>query len=148
MSSQINSNSITINSSAQKVWFALTNSNVVNKYLPNVKVVSSWELGSRIVYTCYDKDGEVYQWNGKPMIWSGEITAWEINKTLEIDYTDQSQGVTSESYILKSIDDNTTELTFTQTLVSQEMANSYKDGNQYTLDALKKYCEQNNSTNI
>lgn len=135
------SNSITINSSAQKVWFALTNSDEVNKYLPSVKVVSDWELGSSIVYTCYNKNGEVYQWNGKPMIWSGKIETWEINKIFGTIYTDQSQGVISESYILKVINDNTTELTFMQTLVSQEMANSYKDGNQYTLNALKKYLD-------
>ncbi len=142
MSQQINSNSIIISTSAEKVWFALTNSSEVNKYLPSIKVVSGWELGSSIVYTYYDKAGKIYQWNGVPMVWTGVIKTLKTNQTLATDYTDQSQGVISESYTLERLEKNSTKVTFTQTLVSPEMAENYKDGSQHTLNALKKYLEK------
>jgi hypothetical protein len=75
------------------------------------------------------------------MIWSGVIETLETNQTLATRYTDQSQVVVSEIYNVERLEENSTKVTFTQTLVSQEMADNYKDGNQFTFEALKKYLE-------
>jgi uncharacterized protein YndB with AHSA1/START domain len=135
-----NNHTITINSPIEKVWFALTDSVELTKYIPAMKVVSDWKEGSTIEYTHYEKDGTVTIWNGSPMIWSGKIEKIELNTNFVVKY-DGSTGVIKEIYMLSPTEIGT-KLDFIQELTSQEVADNYKEGNEYTLNALKTYLEK------
>jgi uncharacterized protein YndB with AHSA1/START domain len=134
-----NNHSIVVNSPVEKVWFALTNSSELGKYLPEMKVVSDWKEGSNIVYTHYEKDGTITTWNNSQMVWSGLIEKLEINTIFIVKY-DGSTGVLNETNQL-SPQGNCTKVDFIQELTSQEVADNYIEGNQYTLNALKTYLE-------
>jgi uncharacterized protein YndB with AHSA1/START domain len=138
MSAQ-NNHSITINSPVEKVWFALTNSDELPKYLPPMKVVSDWKEGSTVIYTHYEKDWSITVWNNAQMVWSGMIEKLETNSIFTVKY-DGSTGVLKETYLLNS-SENGTKLDFIQELTSQEVADNYIEGNEYTLKALKAYLE-------
>ena len=76
-----NNFAIEINSSIEKVWFALTNSTEFNKWMKNVQVQTDWKKGAEITYTCYDESGKVMQWEGMDMIWQGEIKQLRSKKS-------------------------------------------------------------------
>ncbi len=139
MSKFINTHEIVIDSSLDVVWRAMTDQ--ISRYLKNMKVVTDWKQGSTIIYTHYEDDGTVTVWQGMQMIWSGVIEVLKINEQLDVSYTDQSSGLIKESYILETVSIHEVKVTFTQELISEEMANNYKEGNEYTLNALKTYVE-------
>lgn len=136
----INQHSISINSPVEKVWFTLTNSGELSKYMPAIKVVSDWRQGSSIEYTCYNEDGTITIWNNAPMVWSGTIEKLQTNATFTVKYNG-STGVLSETYEL-STEGNITKVDFIQELTSQEVANNYIEGNEYSLNSLKTYLER------
>ncbi|MBC7472302.1 MAG: SRPBCC domain-containing protein [candidate division SR1 bacterium] len=136
-----NNHTTTVNSSLEKVWFALTNSDEISKYLLSMKVVSNWTEESKIEYTHYDKNGKITEWNGTKMIWSGIIETLELNKLFTVNYTGSPTGVIKETYSLERVNKKTTKLDFVQTITTLEMADNYKEGNEHSLNALKKYLE-------
>jgi uncharacterized protein YndB with AHSA1/START domain len=131
---------ITISSSIDNVWEAITSSNAIKTYIPNMRVISDWELGSDIRYTCYDENGSVAIWNGVEMIWTGKITELETNKKLVVSYNG-SGGLVKESYELSQNEHGIVELIFTQEAVDEATAKNYIEGNEYTLKSIKKYLE-------
>ncbi len=137
-----NNFAIEINSSIEKVWFALTNSTEFNKWMKNVQVQTDWKKGAEITYTCYDESGKVMQWEGMDMIWQGEIKTIEEQKELTCVYPSKSTGLMDESYYLEKLGTNKTKLIQTQTLLSQEIADGYKEGVLQTLELLKTYLEK------
>jgi uncharacterized protein YndB with AHSA1/START domain len=134
-----NNHTTSINSPVEKVWFALINRDELPKYLPPMKVVSDWKEGSTIIYTHYEKDGSITVWNNAQMVWSGVIEKLETNSIFTVKY-DGSTGTLKETYLLNS-SENGTKLDFIQELTTQEVADNYKEGNEYTLKALKDYLE-------
>jgi uncharacterized protein YndB with AHSA1/START domain len=141
MSNTINNHNISIKSPVDKVWEALTTSEGVTNCLPNIKVVSNWVLGSEITYTCYEADGiTITEWNNKKMIWEGVITELTPNKVYSVEYSG-SGGIIKETYTLQS-DNDSTELNFTQECVDEETAKAYKEGNEFTQQAIKEYLEK------
>jgi uncharacterized protein YndB with AHSA1/START domain len=132
---------ILINASVDNVWNQLTNSIEFGMWMKNVKVETTWQQGDEITYTCYDKDGNVLQWDGMSMIWQGIIKTIEKNKELTCIYPSKSTGLAEESYFLEKIADHKTKLIQVQMLTSQEMADGYKDGTAQTLALLKKHLE-------
>ena len=137
-----NNFAIEINSSIEKVWFALTNSAEFNAWMKNVHVETDWKKGSEITYTCYDESGKVMQWEGMDMIWQGEIKTIDEHKELTCVYPSKSTGLLDESYYLEKLGPNKTKLIQTQTLLSQEIADGYKEGVLQTLELLKTYLEK------
>ena len=140
MPNTINNHNITINVPVEKVWEVLTTSNGITKYLPNIKVVSDWKIGSSVVYTCYEDEGNtITTWNNQEMVWNGIITELETNKIYSVDYNG-SCGIIKETYTLKS-QEGSTDLSFYQECVDEEIAKGYNKGNGYTQLAIKKYFE-------
>jgi uncharacterized protein YndB with AHSA1/START domain len=144
MSTFINTNETTIKAKPEIVWQALTTSDNISTYMVNIKVVSDWQQGSSIVYTHYEKDGSITMWEGMQMIWTGVIEVLNPNQQFDVRYTDQSTGLVHESYTLEAINSVETKVTFIQELVSQKIADNYKEGNEYSLNALKSYLEKVN----
>lgn len=137
-----NNFAIEINSSIEKVWFALTNSAEFNAWMKNVQVQTDWKKEAEITYTCYDESGKVMQWEGMDMIWQGEIKTIDEHKELTCVYPSKSTGLMDESYYLEKLGANKTKLIQTQTLLSQEIADGYKEGVLQTLELLKTYLEK------
>jgi hypothetical protein len=77
------------------------------------------------------------------MIWRGNIKTIEENKELTCVYPSKSTGLIEESYFLEKLNDNRTKLCQVQTLISQEVADGYKDGTAQTLELLKNLLEKN-----
>jgi uncharacterized protein YndB with AHSA1/START domain len=132
---------IRVNSTSEKVWHSLTNSDEISKYMKSIKVVSDWHVGSNIEYTHYDKNGEITQWNGVKMLWKGIIKEFVPNNFFIVDYSGSPTGITEEKYTLEELNENQTKVTFEQSSTTDEIANSYKEGNQYSLNVLKEYSE-------
>lgn len=137
----VNTFEIEINASIDKVWTAITNTEQVSAWMPNIKVETNWQKGSDITYTCYDENGNVFQWNGIDMIWNGCIEIIEEHKEFTCKYPSQSGGLIQESYLLQPIHSEKTLFKQVQTLVSQEIADGYKEGTAHTLELLKRYLE-------
>jgi uncharacterized protein YndB with AHSA1/START domain len=132
---------ITIHTNVQNVWKAMTDSETLSKYLGNMTVKSDWKVGSQIVYTHYEADGSVTIWKGMEMIWKGIIESFEPNSRFSVKYLDTNTGLVSETYTLQELDINTTQVNFEQIALSAEIAENYKEGNEYTLNAMKKFLE-------
>jgi uncharacterized protein YndB with AHSA1/START domain len=133
---------ITIKTNVQNVWKAMTDCETLSKYLGDMKVKSNWQQGSEIVYTHYDADGSVTIWKGMEMIWKGIIESFEPNKQFRVRYLDANTGLVSETYTLQELDANTTQVNFEQIALSAEIAENHKEGNEYTLNAMKKFLEK------
>jgi uncharacterized protein YndB with AHSA1/START domain len=140
MSNTINQNSIIIKSPPDRVWKTLTADEGITNCLPSIKVASDWKIGSKVEYACYNPDGSIMIWNDQEMIWRGIIAVLETNKVYTVEYNG-SNGLIKETYSLETDNDNV-KLTFTQECVDEASANGYKDGNQFTLQAIKEYLEK------
>ncbi len=138
----INNFEIEINASIEKVWVALTNSAEFAKWMKNVKVQTDWKQGSEITYTCFDDSGNVMQWERMDMIWRGNIKIIEENKELTCVYPSKSTGLIEESYFLEKLNEHKTKLNQVQSLISQEVADGYKEGTSQTLEFLKIHLEK------
>jgi uncharacterized protein YndB with AHSA1/START domain len=132
---------IAIKVGTKKVWNAITTSQGVESYLPGMKVVSSWNAGSEVEYTCYNKDGSIMMWNDNEMIWKGVIIELTPTKRYVVEYSG-STGIEKEIYELSEQNDGTTKLIFVQTASAPEITKSYENGNQESLQLLKNYLEK------
>ena len=146
MSETQNNYNLVINAPIDQVWFALTTSDEISKYMKAMKVESDWQKGSAIKYSCYGDDGNIMNWEGVPVIWKGIIEVFEKNIEFTCVYPnpDTALGITKETYLLEEIDENTTELTFNQFTISKETAARYQHGTSNSLNMLKDYLEQQN----
>lgn len=133
---------ISINAPIDTVWQALTTSDGTKAWMKDVIVETDWQEGSEIVYTCYDQEGKVMQWEGKEMIWKGIITTLDPPTEFTCIYPGATTGLEKETYMLESANDATTRVHFTQDCNSQEVADSYQEGSQEVLDMLKSYLEE------
>lgn len=140
MSNTTNQNSIIIKSSPDRVWEILTTNDGITNCMQNIKVASDWTIGSKVEYTCYNPDGTIMVWKDQEMIWKGIIAELESNKVYTVQYND-SNGLIKETYLLETETDGV-KLTFTQECVDEAAANGYKEGNQFTLQAIKEYLEK------
>ena len=75
----------TIHAPASKVWEAMTNPELIKRYLFGSEVKSDWKVGSPITYK-----GE---WQGKPFEDKGEILKVEPEKTLVSTHWSPLSGV-------------------------------------------------------
>jgi uncharacterized protein YndB with AHSA1/START domain len=111
---------------AHKVWEALTNSEIIQRYLSNTEVISDWKIGSTIIYR-----GE---WAGKQFEDTGTIINMIPLELLEMIYDNNQKLI----FRLMSEDDGT-RLIITQENIATEEEKDLTQANWYT--ALSKMRE-------
>jgi len=75
---------VDINAPIDKVWDALTNPEVVKKYLHNTNVVTDWKVGGPITWHGV--------WNDKPYEDKGIVLIFEPNKLLQTTHWSPMSG--------------------------------------------------------
>ena len=132
--------SVTIRASAEVVWDALTNPELIKKYFFGTNAVSDWKKGSSLKFT-----GE---WEGKTYEDKGTIldtvpgklfryTYWSSMGKLE----DKPENYATVTYELVPAGDETI-LNITQDQVANEEAREHSEKNwQYILREMKKFIE-------
>ncbi len=131
---------ISIIAPIDKVWQAITDSKSIEKYTKGMKVETDWQEGSKIVYTMYNEDGEVVEWEGMIMIRSGVIETLEPHEKIKFVY-EPGSGIQSEVYKLSALDRDISMLILDQVLDSKEVADKYVEGNEYTIKSIKDFVE-------
>ena len=131
----------TIKVSADKVWNALTNPEMIKKYMFGTTVVSDWKEGSKIVW-----EGE---WEGKRYEDKGKILQIEDQKKLQYSHYSPLSGLhdNPQNYHIVTIDlakkDNETIVTLTQDNNPDEKTKDHSEKNwKMMLASLKKLLEE------
>jgi uncharacterized protein YndB with AHSA1/START domain len=134
---------ITIYTSAKKVWQALTDPEIIRKYMFGAEVRSEWEEGSKIIW-----EG---QWQDKQYKDKGKILELSPNKRLQYSHFTPLSGEEEvpENYHIVTIDltedDNHTVVSLKQDNNHTEVAKEHAEKNWRTiLRSLKTILEQNN----
>jgi len=131
--------SVKLNADISKVWEALTNPEITNKYFFNCEAISDWQVGSPIIFKFTSDGKEVI-----PV--KGVITSIEPNRFLEYtcvapEFENDPSKHTTVTYKLSS-EDNITNLTVTQGEFGDE--DTYKHTHESwttVLDSLKTILE-------
>ena len=130
----------TIKASADKVWNALTNPEMIKKYMFGTTVISDWKEGSKIIWK-----GE---WEGKSYEDKGKILQLEVQKKLQYSHYSPLSGLhdNPENYHIVTIDlvkkDNETMVTLIQDNNPDEKAKEHSEKNwKMMLASLKKLLE-------
>ena len=133
----------TINAPIEKVWNALTNPEMIKKYMFGTTVISDWKEGSKIVWK-----GE---WEGKSYEDKGKILQIEDQKKLQYSHYSPLSGLNDnpQNYHTVTIDlarkDNETMLTLTQDNNPDEKTRDHSEKNwKMMLASLKKLLEEPN----
>ena len=133
----------TIKTSADKVWNALTDPEMIKKYMFGTTVISDWKEGSKITWK-----GE---WEGKPYEDKGKILRFQPKKNLQYSHFSPLSGVhdNPENYHIVTIDleekDKQTNITLTQDNNANEKDRDHSEKNwKMMLDSLKKLLEETN----
>ena len=133
----------TINASADKVWSALTDPEMIRKYMFGTNVNSEWKEGSKITWK-----GE---WEGKQYEDKGKILIMEPKKKLQYSHFSRLSGVADvpENYHIVTIDlkeeDGKTSVNLTQDNNADEKTKEDSEKNwKMMLASLKKLLEENN----
>jgi len=131
----------TINTTASKVWDALTNPGLIKQYLYGTEVTSDWKAGSPITYK-----GE---WEGKSYEDKGEILQIEPNKLLVSTFWSSLAGLPDLPENYKTVryelspEIGVTRITITQdNNASQEEADHSTQNWTTVLDQLKDLLEK------
>ena len=136
------SQTITINAPVAKVWEALTNPEIIKLYLYGTQTVTDWKIGSDIVFQG-DYQGHTYKDKGI-------VKENRENERLSYSYwsgfsgaPDVPENYALVTYILKSIDANTTAFTWDQKgWATQEGYEHSKEGMAVFLASIKKIVEE------
>ena len=131
----------TIKASADKVWNALTNPEMIKKYMFGTTVISDWKEGSKIIWK-----GE---WEGKHYEDKGKILLFEPKKTLQYSHFSPLSGLheNPENYHIVTIDleekDKQTTVILTQDNNPDEKTKDHSEKNwKMMLASLKKLLEE------
>jgi len=132
----------TINASVEKVWDALTNPEMIKKYMFGATVISDWKEGSKITWK-----GE---WEGKTYEDKGKILRFDPKKSLQYSHYSPLSGLhdNPENYHIVTIDllekdRQTTIVNLTQDNNADEKAKDHSENNwKMMLSSLKKLLEE------
>ena len=132
---------ISIDASPSEVWNALTDPEIIKKYLFGTNVTTDWQEGSPITYT-----GE---WEGKTYEDKGTILQVIPEKLLQSTYwssmggtEDKSENYSTVTYELEPDGESTT-LSITQDNNLNEEAKEHSEKNwQMVLESIKKLLEE------
>jgi len=132
-----------IDASRDKVWNALTDPDMIKKYMFGTTVKSEWKEGSKITW-----EGE---WEGKHYEDKGKILNLEPGIQLQYSHFSPLPGLADvpENYHIVTIDlneeENKTLVTLTQDNNADEKTKQYSEKNwKMMLASLKKLLEENN----
>lgn len=134
---------ISIDVPVEKVWDALTNPEIVKKYLHDTNTVTDWKVGSPITWHGV--------WNGKPYEDKGVVLAYEPNRLLSTTHwsplsgtEDKPENYHTVTYELTSSQNGSTHLVLTQSNnPTQEAADSMvKNGWMPILQIMKSLLEK------
>jgi uncharacterized protein YndB with AHSA1/START domain len=130
----------TINAPREKVWYALTNPEIVKQYFFGTNLVADWKVGGMVYFR-----GE---WEGKPYEDKGIITAIKENELLCYDYKsswDTSEDI-RENYMpieyKLSESNGITTLEITQGSATQEQANHSDENWKMVMNGMKELVEK------
>ena len=133
-----------INATADKVWDALTNPEMIKKYMFGTTVISDWKEGNKIIWK-----GE---WEGKSYEDKGKILQLEDQKRLQYSHYSPLSGLhdNPENYHIVTIDlskkDNETIVTLTQDNNPDEKTKDHSEKNwKMMLASLKKLLEESSN---
>jgi uncharacterized protein YndB with AHSA1/START domain len=133
----------TISATADKVWNALTDAEMIKKYMFGTTVISDWQEGSKIIWK-----GE---WEGKQYEDKGKILILEPKKKLQYSHFTPSPRVADipENYHIVTIDleeeNGKTLVNLTQDNNADEKTKEHSEKNwKMMLTSLKKLLEQSN----
>lgn len=133
----------TIDTSPDKVWNALTDPEMIRKYMFGTDVNSEWKEGARITWK-----GE---WKGKQYEDKGKILIMEPKKKLQYSHFSPLSGVADvpENYHIVTIDlkeeDGKTSVSLTQDNNADEKAKEHSEKNwKMMLASLKNLLEESN----
>ena len=136
------SKSIIINTGPSIVWNALTNPEIIKKYLFGTSTITDWKIGSEIFF-----QGE---YNGIKYRDHGVIFQNILNRNLSYSYwsgfsglEDKPENYSTVTYNLSEKADNITELTWTQNgFSSEENRNHSESGMDAFLGQIKEIVEK------
>jgi uncharacterized protein YndB with AHSA1/START domain len=130
----------TINAPLEKVWNALTNPELVAKYLFGTKQETNWKVGSPIKWsgeyegTKYVDKGTVLEYNANEKLSYSYLSSWSAME-------DKEENYLFVVYKVNALGKNT-ELTITQSNYSEEKAKDSIKNWTAVIDGLKKLVEE------
>ena len=131
------SESIDINAAPAKVWEALTNPEIIKKYLFGTETITDWKVGSDIIFQGEYGENKEHTYRDK-----GVIMQNVLNKLLSYSYwsgfsglEDTPENYSLVTYSLESDDDQKTTFTWTQKGYATE------EGYQHSLNGMKEFLE-------
>jgi uncharacterized protein YndB with AHSA1/START domain len=131
------SESIDIDAAPSKVWDALTNPEIIKKYLFGTETITDWKVGSEIIFQGEYGENKEHTYRDK-----GVIVQNALNELLSYSYwsgfsglEDKPENYSLVTYSLKSDDDKKTTLTWTQKGYATE------EGYQHSLSGMKEFLE-------
>jgi uncharacterized protein YndB with AHSA1/START domain len=132
------SESIDINAEPSKVWNALTNPEIIKKYLFGTETITDWKVGSEIIFQGEYGENKEYKYRDK-----GVILENVLNQLLSYSYwsgfsglEDKPENYSVVIYKLESGDNKKTKLTWTQKGYATE------GGYQHSLTGMKEFLKQ------
>jgi uncharacterized protein YndB with AHSA1/START domain len=132
------SESIDINAAPSKVWEALTNPEIIKKYLFGTETITDWKPGSDIIFQGEYGENKEHTYRDK-----GVIMQNVANELLSYSYwsgfsglEDKPENYSLVTYTLESDDDKKTTFTWTQ------KGYATNEGYQHSLHGMKEFLEQ------
>jgi len=132
------SESIDINAEPSKVWNALTNPEIIKKYLFGTETITDWKVGSEIIFQGEYGENKEYKYRDK-----GVILENVLNQLLSYSYwsgfsglEDKPENYSVVIYKLESGDNKKTKFTWTQKGYATE------EGYQHSLNGMKEFLKQ------
>ena len=133
--------SINIHATIANVWEALTNPDIIRKYLFGTNTITDWEVGSPIKFK-----GE---WEGKSYEDKGTILEIQKNKLIKYDYWSSMSGIEDkpENYVIVTYqlsgEDGNVNLSVLQENIPDEKMKAHSEENwNKVLNGLKKVVEE------
>jgi len=136
------SKSIEINSSAEKIWDALTNPEKIKIYLFGTETITDWKIGSPIIFQG-EYDGNKYKDKGN-------VLENVRNETLKYNYWSGFSGLEDKpdnycivAYHIENISDNQMKFTWTQEGFANEEGQQHSENGLFgMLEQIKKLVEE------
>ena len=133
--------SVSVNAAVNKVWDALTNPDLVKKYLFGTNLITDWQVGNDIIFKG--------SYEGKKYIDKGKIIKYEPEKLMQYTYLSNFSGLEDAednySLVTYEIEENGSDVILS---VSQEgfinlQAKEHSENSWgYVLEEIKKLVEE------
>lgn len=140
--------SITIRAPPSRVWEALTNPELIKRYMFGTEATSEWKVGSSITYRGvwqgkqYEDKGRILQVVPQRLLQS---TYWSSMRCVE----DKPENYATVTYTREPAEGGATHLTVTQDNIGDEEERRHSESNwSMVLQAIKKLLEEERASRI